>query len=170
NGSEQDGAGFVSAYENAAEPVVGLTGATRIRVGFKFGLALLGTCTLEAWGSNEYGQLGNRDQHAQSHPVLVHGLSQVKEIAVGNAHAMALLYNGTVWTWGAGEFGERGNMEKGWERTARQTEAWAVPRDEPTRVPSLSGVRQIAAGGRRDYALLSDGAVMAWGEDRAGLL
>ena len=76
NGSEQDGAGFVSPYENAPEPVVGLSGATQIKVGFKFGLAVLGNCTVEAWGSNEYGQLGNRRPARQSHPVPVRGLSR----------------------------------------------------------------------------------------------
>ena len=84
------------------------------------------------------------------------------------AHAMALGYDGTVWTWGASEFGERGNKEKGFERVARQTESWFEARDKPIRVPGLSGVKQIAAGGKRDYALLSDGQVMAWGEDRDG--
>ena len=99
----------------------------------------------------------------------VQGLTEVKEIAVGNAHAMALRYDGTVWTWGASEFGERGNKEKGCERTARQTEPWFVARDRPTQVPGLSGVKQIAAGGTRDYALLADGEVMAWGDDRTAI-
>ena len=83
---------------------------------------------------------------------------------------MALRYNGTVSTWGASEFGERGNKEKGCERTARQSESWFVARDRPTQVPGLSGVKQIAAGGTRDYALLSNGEVMAWGDDEKGQL
>ena len=43
-----------------------------------------------------------------------------------------------------------------------------MARDSPTEVPGLNGVKQIAAGGTRDYALLSDGEVMAWGEDQNG--
>lgn len=170
NSVEQVGAGFGSDFENAPQAVAGLSGVTQVKSGFKFGLALLGNCTLRSWGSNSKGQLGNDTQQTQAHPVTVAGLSEVKEIAVANAHAMALLYNGTVWTWGASEFGERGNREKGWERTARQTEEWAVPRDKPIQVPNLTDVKQIAAGGEHDYALLADGDVMAWGNDEGGQL
>ena len=164
------GPGFSSDYENSPQTVLGLTGVTQVKAGFKFGLALLGNCTVESWGTGNKGQLGNGGQQTESHPVAVTGLTEVKEIAVANAHAMALRYDGTVWTWGASEFGERGNKEKGFERTARQTESWFVARDHPTEVPGLTGVKQIAAGGTRDYALLADGEVMAWGEDRNGEL
>ncbi|HUH80789.1 MAG TPA: IPT/TIG domain-containing protein [Solirubrobacteraceae bacterium] len=167
NASEQIGAGFSSNYENSPQTVLGLTGVTQVEAGFKFGLALLSSCTLESWGTGNKGQLGNGNQLLESHPVPVQALTEVKEIAVGNAHAMALRYDGTVWTWGASEFGERGNKEKGYERTSRQTEPWFEPRDKPIEVPGLSGVKQIASGGKRDYALLSDGEVMAWGEDRS---
>ncbi len=168
NASEQIGAGFSSNYENSPQSVSGLTGVTQVKAGFKFGLALLSNCSVEAWGTGNKGQLGNGEQLSESHPVAVLELSEIKEIAVGNAHALALGYDGTVWTWGASEFGERGNKEKGFERVARQTESWFKARDKPTRVPGLTGVKQIAAGGKRDYALLSDGEVMAWGEDRDG--
>jgi len=171
NASEQLAAGFSSGLENSAQPVNGLAGATQVKAGFKFGLALMGDCTLRSWGTGNKGQLGNGLQQTEPHPVTVTGLTDVKEIAVANAHAMALRYDGTVWTWGASEFGERGNKEKGFERTARQTESgWFVARDRPTQVPGLTGVRQIAAGGTRDYALLSNGEVMAWGDDQKGLL
>ena len=135
NASEQIGAGFSSNYENSPQTVIGLTGVTQVKAGFKFGLALMSNCTVEAWGTGNKGQLGNGDQLLESHPVPVQGLTEVKEIAVGNAHAMALRYDGTVWTWGASEFGERGNREKGFERIARQTESWFMARDKPTEVP-----------------------------------
>jgi len=171
NGTEQLAAGFFGGYENSSEPVNGLSGATDVKAGFKFGLALMGDCTLRAWGTGNKGQLGNSLQQTEPHPVAVTGLTEVKEIAVTNAHAMALRYDGTVSTWGASEFGERGNGEKNFERTARQTEPSVfVPRDRPTKVPSLSGVKQIAAGGWRDYALLANGEVMAWGSDEKGQL
>lgn len=170
NASEQLSAGFSSALENSAQPVDGLSGATEVKAGFKFGLALLGDCTVRSWGTGNKGQLGNGLQQTETHPVTVTGLSEIKEIAVANAHALALGYNGTVWTWGASEFGERGNKEKGFERTARQTESWFVARDRPTQVPGLTGVKQIAVGGLRDYALLDNGEVMAWGDDEKGQL
>ena len=169
NGAEQMAAGFTSAYENSPMTAQGVQGVREVRSGFKFSLAVMGDCTLEAWGTNNKAELGDGTQQNRNHPVPVVGLSDVKEVAIGNAHAMALLYNGTVWTWGASEFGERGNHEKGFERVARDTERqYFVPRDRPAQVPGLSGVEQIASGGTRDYALLGDGEVLAWGDDRGG--
>ena len=169
NAAEQMAAGFRSAYENRPMAVQGLQGARQVKSGFKFSLAVMGDCTLQAWGINNKAELGDGTQQARNHPVPVVGLSEVKEVAIGNAHSMALLYDGTVWTWGASEFGERGNHEKGFERVARDSEPqWFVPRDRPTEVTGLTGVRQIASGGTRDFALLDDGEVMAWGDDRSG--
>ena len=169
NGAEQMAAGFTSAYENSPMTAQGVQGVREVRSGFKFSLAVMGDCTLEAWGTNNKAELGDGTQQNRNHPVPVVGLSDVKEVAIGNAHAMALLYDGTVWTWGASEFGERGNHEKGFERVARDTEPqYFVPRDRPAQVPGLSGVEQIASGGTRDYALLGDGEVVAWGDDRGG--
>ena len=130
NGAEQMAAGFTSAYENSPMTAQGVQGVREVRSGFKFSLAVMGDCTLEAWGTNNKAELGDGTQQNRNHPVPVVGLSEVKEVAIGNAHAMALLYNGTVWTWGASEFGERGNHEKGFERVARDTEPqYFVPRD-----------------------------------------
>src|SRR4051794_36708780 len=78
NASEQIAAGFSSNYENAYQPVLGLENVTQIRAGFKFGLAVLGDCTLRAWGTGNKGQLGSGDQLAHPHPVPVVGLSNVK--------------------------------------------------------------------------------------------
>ena len=169
NGVEQLAAGFRSDYENTPMTAQGLQGARQVKSGFKFSLAVMGDCTLEAWGVNNKAELGDGTQQARNRPVPVVGLGEIKEVAVGNAHAMALGYDGSVWTWGASEFGERGNHERGFERVARTTEQqWFVPRDRPAEVPGLGAVKQIASGGTRDYALLADGEVMAWGDDRNG--
>ena len=152
NASEQLGAGFSSGLENSAQPVNGLAGATQIKAGFKFGLALLGDCTVRSWGTGNKGQLGNSLQQTETHPVAVTGLTDVKEIAVANAHAMALRYDGTVWTWGASEFGERGNKEKGFERTARQTEPSVFVRPRPAH-PGARPEKRQADRGRRHARL-----------------
>lgn len=168
NGVEQLGAGFRSTFDSHPNTVLGLSNVRQADAGFKFALAVLANCTVDSWGANGQGELGNGNQLDQSHPVTVggaHPLEEVKEVAIGNGHAMALLYNGTVWTWGTAEMGDRGNGEKGWERVAKTTEPERFkPRDEPIQV--LSGVKQIASGGVRDYALLESGEVLAWGEDK----
>ena len=169
NGSEQLAAGFRSVHEGAPNQVLGLNNVRSVQAGFKFAVALLGNCTLASWGSNNKAQLGNGNHlQAQNRPGPVVNLEDVKEVSVANAHAAALRYDGTVWTWGASEFGERGNGEKGFERTALAGEQNARPRDEPIQVPGLEHVVQLAGGGVRDFALLADGEVLAWGEDQNG--
>jgi alpha-tubulin suppressor-like RCC1 family protein len=170
NGSEQLAAGFRSVHEGAPNQVLGLGNVRSVRAGFKFAVAMLGNCTLVSWGSNNKEQLGNGNHlQAQNRPAPVVNLENVKEVSVANAHTAALRYDGTVWTWGASEFGERGNGEKGFERTAQSTEPLvARPRDEPVQVPGLEHVVQLASGGVRDFALLEDGEVLAWGENQNG--
>jgi alpha-tubulin suppressor-like RCC1 family protein len=169
NGSEQLAAGFRSVHEGVPNQVLGLSNVRAVQAGFKFAVALLGNCTLESWGSNNKAQLGNGNHlQAQNRPGPVVNLEDVKEVSVANAHAAALRYDGSVWTWGASEFGERGNGEKGFERTALSGEQNARPRDEPIPAPGLEHVVQLADGGVRDFVLLADGEVLAWGEDQNG--
>ena len=183
NLSEQLGLGFLGGYESTPGTVVGLAHVRQVEAGFEFTLALTAECTLMAWGSNRQGQLGDGNHGRTGHPQEVvtetGPFTDVKEVAVAGPHVIALLYNGTVWTWGASEFGERGNGESGWERSARQSEpSIARPRSEPAEVEAVrtyaqskhTTVRQIAAGGKRDYVVLADGEVLGWGDDHAGIL
>ncbi len=123
--------------------------------------ALLADGTVRAWGGNVWGQLGDGSHQESPAPMRVTGLSGVTAIAAGGAHAMALLSNGTVETWGSNMFGELGNRTTG---AGHETGG----SDVPIPVPGLSGVVAIAAGGADDAALLADGTVLAWGENKLG--
>jgi Regulator of chromosome condensation (RCC1) repeat len=72
--------------------------------------ALLANGTVECWGYNDEGQLGNGTVTASNVPVAVNGLSgQVTAMAVGGAFSCALLSGGTVECWGGNYDGELGN-------------------------------------------------------------
>src|SRR5437763_1024729 len=58
--------------------------------------ALLPAGTVQCWGRNVYGQLGDGSTLNRSLPVAVNGLTGVVAIATGGAHSCALLVNGTV--------------------------------------------------------------------------
>jgi alpha-tubulin suppressor-like RCC1 family protein len=75
------------------------------------------------------------------------------------------LSNGTVMTWGTSNYGELGNG-----LTGKGSEALAYSSTVPILVPGLSGVTAIAAGGADDVALLNNGTLMAWGENKNGQL
>jgi alpha-tubulin suppressor-like RCC1 family protein len=158
------GGGYKSAASPVPVPVLGLHGIKAVAATYYTSYALLNDGTVRSWGGDVFGQLGVgvRELYS-SQPVTVAGLTGVTAIAAGGAHAMALLNNGTVATWGGNSYGQMGNGTtlKGAEGAGSLV---------PVIVPNLSGVVAIAAGGGDDVALLSNGTVVAWGENRQGQL
>jgi alpha-tubulin suppressor-like RCC1 family protein len=124
--------------------------------------ALLENGTVDAWGENAFGELGNGTHDNSATPVPVPGLTGVVAVAAGDEHAMALLGNGTVMTWGGNTFGTMGNGTSG--------HGHEISDPNPTLVPGLHGVVAIAAGGADDVALLANGTLEAWGENKSGQL
>jgi alpha-tubulin suppressor-like RCC1 family protein len=160
NENGQLGIGSGSIEESTVPaPVKALSGVTAIAAGTNFSLALLANGTVMAWGENESGQLGTGTFGSSDAPVAVKKLTGVTAIAAGGEFSLALLSNGTVQAWGDDTRGELGNV--GVEEANSRT---AVP------VEQLAGVTAIAAGARHALALLSSGAVMAWGDDTNGEL
>jgi alpha-tubulin suppressor-like RCC1 family protein len=158
------GGGFKGPVSTLPVPVRGLHGIEAVAGTYYTSYALLGDGTVRSWGGNAFGQLGAGARSKPSvEPVPVAGLTRVSAIAAGGDHAMALLSNGTVATWGGNSYGEMGNGTtlKGTEGTGSAV---------PVIVPNLSGVVAIAAGGGDDVALLSNGTLMAWGENKQGQL
>jgi alpha-tubulin suppressor-like RCC1 family protein len=134
------------------------SGVTALALGYQHTCALSSTGGVQCWGSNEYGQLGNGTA-AITHttPVEVAGLgSGVTAIAADGGHTCALTATGGVKCWGLNWVGELGD-------------GTLTNRDVPVDVVGLSsGVTAIAAGGGHTCALLVDGAVQCWGDNRAG--
>jgi alpha-tubulin suppressor-like RCC1 family protein len=155
----QLGNGAASASNDAENPVTvsGLTGVTQVSAGAEHSLALLSDGTVEAWGDNSDGELGNGTTTSSAVPVPVTGLAGVKYVAAGQQYSVAVLDNGTVMTWGAGE-----NAQLGDGKLSNS--------DVPVAVKGLTGVTAVAAGGQHVLALKSNGTVAAWGADEAGQL
>src|SRR5437016_10225001 len=67
--------------------------------------------TVQCWGRNNFGQLGNGDGSLSSSsvPVAVRGLTTATRVVTGDAHTCALLGDGTVQCWGVGDAGQRGD-------------------------------------------------------------
>ena len=150
--------------------VTGLTNVIAISVGgyggTDFACALLSNGSVECWGDNSYGELGNDSDTGpqtcsggfmgacSTAPVAVMGLTSVIAISAGASSACALLSGGTVECWGdplSGGF------------------SFASP-STPVAVAGLTGVTAISVGNGFACAVLSGGTVECWGENDYGQL
>lgn len=158
-GNARGQAGVGSSEAEILTPVTmpGLSFVTAVAAGTRHGLALLADGTVEAWGFNGYGQLGNAGELGTRSPVAIEHLSRVKAIAAGANHSVALLDDGAVEDWGDNESGQLGN--------GSTTES-----EVPVAVPGVSGATAIAAGKEHTLALLQNGTVLAWGNNERGQL
>jgi alpha-tubulin suppressor-like RCC1 family protein len=146
-------------------PVKGLTEVTAIAAGGEHALALLASGKVMAWGEGEHGQHGNGNARDSDVPVLVQGLTGAQAIAAGGLHSLALLGDGTVKAWGGDGFGQLANASVEEEGEEGETRS-----EVPVSVEGVSGATAIAAGAHHSLALLTDGTVVAWGEDKYGEL
>ncbi len=64
--------------------------------------------TVWAWGSNNYGQLGDETRENSSTPVQALFITDVTAIAAGSDYTVALKNDGTVWAWGGNLDGQLG--------------------------------------------------------------
>ena len=158
-------------------PVVvqGLSGALEIAARGWHSCALIGDGTVQCWGLNSSGELGDGTTTNNSTPVVVQGLSGVVEIAAGGdsagSHTCALIGDGTVQCWGDNEYGELGDgTTTGITCVPVQHTAGTSCRLTPVVVQGLSGAVEIAAGAYHSCARLGDGTVQCWGDDVAGQL
>lgn len=127
--------------------------------GGRFSLALLHNGTVKAWGDNDDGQLGDGTTIDRPVPGSVPNVTGVKALAAGGAHSLALLNNGTVLAWGDNARGQLGDGS-------------TDDRTTPVAVTGLAGLKVvgIAAGSQFSLALLADGTLRAWGDNRSGQL
>jgi alpha-tubulin suppressor-like RCC1 family protein len=139
-----------------------LNGATAIAVGGNDHVcALVSGGTVDCWGNNADGELGNGTLTASATPVAVSGLSGATAVAAGEYHTCALILNGTVDCWGENSLGQLGNGT-----TTNSSNPVIVSGVGGTGV--LGGVTAIAATQFDSCALLASGTVYCWGDNRNG--
>ncbi|MER7771530.1 hypothetical protein [Kitasatospora sp. NPDC096140] len=164
NRSGQLGDGTWTDFRTTATTVLGLTSAEVVKIAAGgagptsgHGLALLTDRTVQSWGSNGSGQLGDGSVFSHNAPGQVVNLSNATDIAAGGAHSLALLADQTVVSWGRNNYGQLGN--------GTNTDS-----SVPVRVEGLNKVTAIAAGLNHSIALREDGTVWAWGYNINGQL
>ena len=131
--------------------------------------ALLTGGTVDCWGLNSSGQLGNNTVVNAKTPVQVHAvnnlgfLSGVTAISAGGNHTCAALASGLVGCWGLNTSGQLGN------NTVVNTKTPVLVHGAGN-VGVLGGVKAIDAGGSHSCAMLTGGSVDCWGLNGSGQL
>jgi alpha-tubulin suppressor-like RCC1 family protein len=148
-----------TADPGTAHPVAvsGISGATAFTTGAYHTCARLGNGTLQCWGRNDDGELGDGTFMTRSTPRPVDGLTGVVAVSGGGGHTCAVLSDGTVRCWGDNTGGQLGN-------------GTTVGSTTPVAVNGIAGAVNVSAGWRHTCALLADGTVRCWGQNQFGQL
>jgi alpha-tubulin suppressor-like RCC1 family protein len=140
-----------------AEPqAVALSDVIQVAAGGHHTCVLLTGGTVQCWGDNLFGQLGDGSTNKSATPLPVPGLSGVLQLAVGKFQTCALMADGSVQCWGDGGV----NMQAG----------TVINLLEPTPIEGVTGATALAAGDGFTCALVANGAVQCWGEGDVGQL
>ncbi len=153
----QLGNGIFTSSTTTPVTVIGITTATAVAAGIYHSCALLTGGTVNCWGFNGFGSLGNGTHSDASTPVVVTGITTATAISAGYEHSCALLTGGSVKCWGLNGSGQLGN-------------GTTTNSSTPVTVTGITTAVAISAGGEHTCALLTSGTVNCWGGNASGQL
>ena len=134
-----------------------LTGVHNVACGYYHTIAMPREGPVQAWGRNNYGQLGDGTQTGRSTPVEMVGVRNGSRVAASSSQTMVIVPGpGSVLVSGDGDFGQRGDG------------IWS---DTSVAVQSLMAeATQVKCGSLFTAALKADGSVWTWGHNGYGEL
>ncbi|MBI3071218.1 MAG: hypothetical protein HYY84_03735 [Deltaproteobacteria bacterium] len=149
------------AYRATPIAVLGVIDAKAIAAGERHSCALLANGTVQCWGANAEGQVGDGTITARGLATSVSGLDagEATGIRAGRQHTCVRTATGGAKCWGRASDGQIGD---GTTTDAYKTSA--------TVVTGLGGVSFLGAGGLHSCALLGDGTLRCWGDNAFGQL
>jgi alpha-tubulin suppressor-like RCC1 family protein len=139
--------------------VAGLSsGAMAIGAGYKHSCAVLTSGTVQCWGHNNHGQLGDGTTGDSAVPVAVSGLTNADSVIGGIEHSCALTSGGSMRCWGRNDKGQLG------DGTGNDSPI-------PVAVNGLPfGARFIAAGEKHTCSVSVLWIAHCWGHNNKGQL
>ncbi len=139
-----------------------ISNAIAVSAGFLHTCALISGGSIECWGYNRDGQVGdgtiNRVRpYADPSPVRVSGITQAVSISAGAFHTCALIAGGSVWCWG-------------YVVSSDFSTGLLLNSAIPVQVAGVRNAVAISSGGVHTCALISGGTVECWGANEFGQL
>jgi len=136
--------------------------------GSNHGLALEDSGDLRAWGSNEFGQLGDDTTSEARIPIRVLSgeqgnhtyLEDIYSVSGGKAHSLMLDDEGELWSWGSNEFGQLGDDKESGEQVLTPIST----------ASSIEGIQMIVSGANHNLVLDDEGNIWSWGANEFGQL
>lgn len=118
---------------------------------------------LWAWGNNQFGQLGDGTITEAGYDYFINNnrrspvkiMDNVVAISAGVNHVAAIRGDDSLWLWGSNENGQLGDGNGG---------NWGLFSPVPIRV--LEDVSYVSAGGHHTMAILNDGSLWSFGDNR----
>lgn len=150
-------------YRSSPVNVIGIntpgqTAVANLAAGWLAACGLTTSHTMQCWGYNGNGQLGDGTTTDRASPVYVSGLSGVTAMAVGESVTCALVAGGRAKCWGSNAVGQLG------DGTGIDS---PLPVDVHSQVDNYT---MIAAGYDHVCALTRAGGVQCWGDNSYGQL
>lgn len=108
NGYGQLGTGTSNSIERAAVSVSGVAKYTQVSAGEFHACGIVTDGTVDCWGYNGYGQLGDGTTANKNIPVKVAGISRATKLFAG-PNSTCAISDGKLWCWGYGSYGLLGN-------------------------------------------------------------
>jgi len=152
----QLGDGTGSYFSSTPVTVSGMTTAVSVSGGFYHTCAVLRDGTVQCWGDNDSGQIGNALTYSNV-PMTVAGISNALAVSAGAYHTCALLADATVQCWGRNTNGQLGNGA-------------TTNSSSPVLVGGLASPGFLGAGGIHTCALAADRSGRCWGWNVYGQL
>jgi alpha-tubulin suppressor-like RCC1 family protein len=141
-------------------PVMNLTNATAVSVGYGFVCALTGGGAVDCWGY--VGNIG-LSPTGNLIPVGVSGLSNVSAIAAGQTDVCALEQGGKVVCLGLGGDGQLGIGPTNVSCNTGNPAPFGFSSCVPVQVKSLSGPARVISTGIAPCAVMTSGSIECWG-------
>ena len=147
----------------SAHAVPGISTAVAVATGRLFSCALLSNHTVQCWGDNSLGELGDHSQTSSTTPVTVSNLTSATAIVADSYAACALRSDGTVVCWGDDSADELGSAPASCDPSGDMCSL------VPVQVANITHVTAITAAGSTGACALIGGNVECWGDLAGGL-